>query len=1000
MKLKFIEQQYQTDAVNAIADVFEGSEIKDSIFTIDTSGDLPNQELGIEGEGVTYVLGHANKLTIDDFELLKNVRTIQERNKIRLSSKLENRNFTIEMETGTGKTYVYTKTMLELNKKYGFTKFIVVVPSIAIKEGVNKSFEITKEHFMQKYDNVNYHHFIYDSSKLDDIRSFAVNTNIEVMIINIQAFNKSFSENSSANIIHRESDRLSGNKPIDLISGTNPIVIIDEPQSVDNTEKSKEAIRSLNPMVILRYSATHKEQYNLMYRLSPVDAFQRHLVKGIEVSSITGAETTEKGYVRLIKVNEAIDGKPNIARIEIFTKKKDGSKTLKTINVKRGDDLYDASNQLDDYKDQNCFIEDIDATPNSENILFTNGDKLSLGESVGAINEEALKRAQIADTIKHHLRKEIKHVKKGIKVLSLIFIDKVSFYREYDDQGNPIKGKYAIWFEEEYERLLNTTFRAYKESLPEYYKYSASDLHDGYFSIDKKERVKDTNGDTNADIDTYTKIMKDKERLLSLDDNLRFIFSHSALKEGWDNPNVFQVCTLVETQDTMTKRQKIGRGLRLCVNNDGERIFDNKINVLTVIANESYKDFSESLQKEFEKEAGYKFGIVDQISFIDISYTDENGKEKTFNQKDSTNLYKHLVELGYINGNTNKATSKFYQHVLNNVFELSEEFNSVKHKVINKIEELSKEVTIKNANAKMKVQFKNDHDLPEAFLDMWKKINKKTTYSIQMDINNFVRSCIRDLSEKLTRNPIKKIRVQSENARLILNNRGVEIDGTVVTTTVGNVSDFEKTRKPDLIRRIQEATSITRKTIIEILVGMNKIELFNNNPEVFIKEVVTTINYNKKKFMADSGLVYTKTGEEYDLNLIFNDDELFAYVDKNAFQIDSEKYIYDFVIYDSDTEKRFAEDAERDDDVLMYAKLPISFKIKTPYGNYSPDWMVVLRSDEGNKLYFVAETKGSIYRDQLRGTEDAKIYSAIKHFEALNDDVTFRQINELKGLKN
>lgn len=997
MKLKFIEQQYQTDAVNAIVDIFEGSEVKDSLFTIDTSRDLPNKDLGLEGEGITYVLGHANKLTLDDFELLNNVRTIQERNKIYKSTKLENRNFTVEMETGTGKTYVYTKTILELNKTYGFTKFIIVVPSIAIKEGVNKSFEITKEHFMQKYNNISYKHFIYDSSKLDDIRSFAVNTNIEVMIINIQAFNKSFTENSSANIIHRDSDRLSGNKPIDLISGANPIVIIDEPQSVDNTAKAKEAINTLKPMVILRYSATHKEQFNLMYRLSPVDAFQRKLVKSIEVSSIIGAETTEKGFVKLLKI---IEGNPNTAKLEIYSKKKDGSKEKKIITIKTGIDLWDASKELDDYKDQNYIVEDIDATHDNENILFANGESLRIGDSVGAINEDALKKAQITQTIKKHLIKEINYIKKGIKVLSLIFIDKVSNYRQYDVQGNPIKGKYALWFEEEYERLINTTYKNYKETLPNYYNHHASELHDGYFSIDKNKKVKDTDGDSNDDIATYTKIMKEKERLLSLDDNLRFIFSHSALKEGWDNPNVFQVCTLVETQDTMTKRQKIGRGLRLCVNNDGDRVFDSKINVLTVIANESYKEFSESLQKEFEKEAGYKFGIVDQVSFVDLSYVDDKGIERLLSQKDSTKLYQDLVGQGYINGTTNKATTKFFKDVSENTFEVTDEFIDLKEKIIDKIVELSKEVSIVDADRKVKVHFKNDHQLPEAFFELWSKINKKTTFSIQMDINNFVRACIIELDDKFTRSPIKTTKVETESVKLAITKKGVEIDGTVAKTTVGNVQDFEKTRKPDVIRRIQEASGITRKTIFKILTGINKIEYFNNNPELFIKEVLMTINYNKKKFMADSGLVYTKTGEEYDLNLIFNDDELYAYLGKNAYELDSEKYIYDFVIYDSTPEKEFAEAAEYDDDVLMYAKLPISFKIKTPYGNYSPDWMVVMRSDEGNKLYFIAETKSTIYREQLRGTEDAKINSAIKHFEALREDVTFKQVNSLDGLKS
>ena len=561
MKLKYIDQPYQTEAVNAICDIFEGCEVKDSLFTIDATNDKFYNRDFLSGEGVSYFLGHSNRISIDDYQMLENVQKIQEKNDIQRSKDIQGRNFTVEMETGTGKTYVYTKTILELNKKYGFTKFIVVVPSIAIKEGVFSSFQVTEEHFKEKYDNVVYNYFVYDSGHLEKIRDFATSTNIEIMIINIDAFRKSFTnpeKETKANLIHRESDRLSGNKPIDLIASTNPIVIIDEPQSVDNTKKSKEAIASLNPICTLRYSATHKQLYNLMYRLTPVDAYQENLVKHIEVASITSNEASTEPYIKL----KSVSNKNNTysAKVEIYVKnKKTGVIEKKTVTVKTNDDLWELSNEVDYYQGDGYIIDNIDCFEGEESISLSNGESLNIGEAMGEIDDQVIKRAQIRQTIELHLNKELHYIKKGIKVLSLFFIDEVAKYRNYDREDE--KGDYAIWFEEEYNRLIKLPkYKVLREKYSDKISLNAEEVHDGYFSKDGKGRMKNSNASASSkdDESTFHLIMKNKEQLLSFDEPIRFIFSHSALKEGWDNPNVFQVCTLIETKDTMTKRQKVG----------------------------------------------------------------------------------------------------------------------------------------------------------------------------------------------------------------------------------------------------------------------------------------------------------------------------------------------------------------------------------------------------------------------------------------------------------
>lgn len=991
MKLKFVDQEFQTNAVNSIVDIFEGAENKDSVFTIDISQDKKYSDL-LEGEGQTYNLGYGNKLSLDDFELLKNVRKIQERNNILKSDNIQGRNFSVEMETGTGKTYVYTKTILEMNKKYGFTKFIIVVPSVAIKEGVYKSLQITEEHFKFKYDNVPYSYFVYDSSKLNRIQTYSTSTNIEIMIINIDAFRKDIDDDKKSNIIHRESDKLSGNRPIDLISGTYPIVIIDEPQSVDTTKKSKDALKTLNPLVTLRYSATHKDLYNLMYQLTPVDAYQKRLVKQIEVSSVSSDIASAKPYIKLHSVD---DKNGYSAKVEIWVKQKDGTLKKKRVKVKPGTDLWDASKEVDYYKDQNFIVSNIDCFEGEESIAFSEGTVLHLGEATGETNQEVIKRAQIRETIDLHLQKEAHYVKKGIKVLSLFFIDKVANYRDYDSDGKINKGKYAIWFEEEYKKLIEGKYKHLVQQNQEHFAAFPDDIHDGYFSVDNKNRFKDSStGSSKADESTYELIMKDKERLLDLKEPLRFIFSHSALKEGWDNPNVFQVCTLVETKDTLTKRQKIGRGLRICVDQDGSRVLEPKYNKLSVIANEAYKTFAKELQTELEREAGFKFGVIEKVSFTNLEITRDDGTERRLTQSESKEIYKYLKEKGYIN-NKNKVTEEFFRDKNEDKFTVPYKFDEMKYKIMFQIENLSREIEIKNANDRVQVKRNKKVFLSDDFKALFKKIDQKTFYSVDMDIETFVKACSSDIAHMPT---IEAEKVRRERSLLDVTTKGVLHEERARYENLGKVFDFETPKRPDVLRRLQESTGLLRKTLTDILIDSGRLKDFNVNPELFIKHVSAIIRKLKREYMVD-GIKYYKLDDFYNMEEVFDDSELYGYKNKNVLDISDEKNVYDHVLFDSEVEKMFAEDAEKDEDVIVYAKLPTKFSIDTPYGKYSPDWIVLLRAMDGDKLYFVAETKGSKDEEQLRQSEKAKILSGRKHFEVLDNEVKYELVKELKDLK-
>ena len=639
MKLKFDPSlQYQQDAINAAVGVFDGQPFVQT-------GTMAFQSLQIGGLFQTE-LGLGNRLYLPDDEILKNVHAIQEANEIEKVAALEGREFSIEMETGTGKTYVYLRSIFELNKTYGFKKFIIVVPSVAIREGVLKSIDVMKEHFHTLYDNAPFDHFVYDSKRLGKVRQFATSNQIQIMVINIQSFQKDVADKDMSemtedelkklNVINRENDRMSGRRPIEFIQAANPIVIIDEPQSVDNTDKSRRAIRNLNPMVTLRYSATHRNPYNLLYKLDPIKAYDLRLVKRIEVASVRSDENFNDAYVKLLKT----DNKNGIkAQIEIHKDGPSGPKAAK-FWVKQGDDLYIKSGERDEYRD-GYIVQNIDCTPGSEYVEFNQGRFLELGQEVGGLSDDIMK-AQVYETVEQHLKKERALKGKGIKVLSLFFIDRVANYRIYNDDGTTSLGKIGQWFEEAYREL--TAKPIYKGLIS----FDIAEVHNGYFSQDKQGHAKDTRGNTADDDDTYSLIMRDKERLLDPKVPLRFIFSHSALREGWDNPNVFQICTLNETQSAEKKRQEIGRGLRLPVNETGERVHDETINRLTVIANESYENFARSLQTEFEEDFGIQFGRVEKIAFAKLVRLADDGTEMELGQDVSAKIWTNLIANGYL----------------------------------------------------------------------------------------------------------------------------------------------------------------------------------------------------------------------------------------------------------------------------------------------------------------------------------------------------------------
>lgn len=957
MKLKFDPNlEFQKEAIRSIVDVFDGQPLNNSQFEISFTTQMDHVQ--------HTELGIGNKLILDHEQFFTNVKKIQEANQIPLINAFQDRHFSIEMETGTGKTYVYLRTLFELNQKYGFKKFIIVVPSVAIREGVLKNLDITKQHFSNIYNHVPFDYFVYDSKKISQLRQFATSDQIQILIINIDAFRKAvFEDERRGNIIHREHEKLSGRKPIEFVQATNPIVIIDEPQSVDNTPKSQEAIQTLNPLCTLRYSATHTNSYNLMYKLDPVKAYDLRLVKRIEVASVVSEGSYHNVFVKL----NSVDNKNGIkAKITVHEDSPNGLKEKK-ITVKQNDDLS-AKTQKQGYED-GFIVQEISCEPENEYIIFNSGQTLRLGESIGGMSDDIL-RVQIKNTVQEHFEKELKLKKLGIKVLSLFFVDRVANYRSYDDEGNPVKGKIALWFEECFNEVSKQD--RFKGVIP----FPLEKVHDGYFSQDKKGKLKDTNGDTQDDEDVYNKIMKNKEQLLSMDEPLRFIFSHSALREGWDNPNVFQICTLSETKSQLRKRQEIGRGLRLPVNMNGDRVFDESINRLTVIANESYDEFAKKLQNELEVDFGIKFGRVEEYAFSKIT-TVENEKETPLGTEKSKALWLELQDKGYIDAKGD-IQPKFNPKEKGFELKLSSEFEDLKHEITDIMEShLFKNRIVNKKERKTLSVNKRVFTDPE-FQILWDKINKKTTYSVEYTTNDLIAKAVAELKRMEKVEPVK----------IISTKVSINIDKAGVETTLLKAGGADLTGQkylPDILAYIQKETELTRKTIVEILKKSGRLNDFFINPQKFMSRTAQIIKHSLNRMIVD-GIKYEKiAGQEYEMRL-FEQGEVVRYLNN---LIEVKKSVYDMIEYESDVEKRFAEELELRTDIKLFVKLPSWFKVKTPVGTYNPDWAIVKHQD--TTLYLVRETKATKDFEKLRNTESDRIHCGKKHFEAL-EGIDFKTV--------
>ncbi|MBZ9944493.1 DEAD/DEAH box helicase family protein [Mesorhizobium sp. BR1-1-13] len=922
-------------------------------------------------------LGLGNRLTIGDDEILKNIQAIQEANEIEKIAALAGREFSVEMETGTGKTYVYLRTIFELNKTYGFKKFIIVVPSVAIREGVLKSIDVTKEHFHTLFDNVPFDHFVYDSKRLGKVRQFATSNQIQIMVINIQSFQKDVADKDMSemtedelkklNVINRENDRMSGRRPIEFIQSACPVVIIDEPQSVDTTDKSRRAIANLNPMVTLRYSATHRNPYNLVYKLDPIKAYDLRLVKRIEVASIRSDDNFNDAYVKLLKT----DNKNGIkAQIEIHKEGASGPKVAK-LWVKQGDDLFVKSDERDAYRD-GYIVQNIDCTPGAEYIEFNQGRFLELGQEVGGLGDDIMK-AQVWETVEQHLRKERALKGKGIKVLSLFFIDRVANYRIYNDDGSTSLGKIGQWFEEAYKEL--TAKPIYKGLIP----FDVAEVHNGYFSQDKQGHAKDTRGNTADDDDTYSLIMRDKERLLDPDVALRFIFSHSALREGWDNPNVFQICTLNETQSVERKRQEIGRGLRLPVNADGERVHDETVNRLTVIANESYEDFARTLQTEFEEDFGIKFGRVEKIAFAKLIQRAPDGSENALGQDASVKLWGELVAKGYLNS-TGDILAKFDPKNPHFKLDVSNEFAALAPEIIDEVNRKLFKNRIVNAREEHTLKFRKEVQLSPEFQALWEKIKHRTRYRVTFETADLIDRALARIKQI---EPIKAARVATTVVEVEITDAGVSADKQISS----RVRETEQVKiLPDILTFLQKETELTRHTLAEILKRSGRLPEFKINPQAFMAAVAKEISRALHDLMLE-GIKYEKVvGQHWEMSRIEQEAEegIVRYLG-NLYEVQNrEKALFDAIVYDSEVERQFARDLDHNENVKLFVKLPSWFKIDTPIGTYNPDWAFVTERDE--KLYFVRETKSTLDSEERRTKENQKIACGRRHFASIGVD--------------
>ncbi len=974
MKLHFEPNlDYQLQAIEAVCDLFRGQEACRTEFTVTMK--LPDQQMTL---GVAETdLGVGNRLTLLDDQLLQNLRDVQLRGGLAPSSVLASGDFTVEMETGTGKTYVYLRTIFELNKRYGFTKFVIVVPSVAIKEGVYKSLQITEEHFKSIYAGVPVDFFLYDSGKLGQVRNFATSSTIQVMVVTVGAINK-----KDVNNLYKDSEKTGGEKPIDLIKATRPIVIVDEPQSVDGglTGAGKTALDAMNPLCTLRYSATHANKHHMVYRLDALDAYERKLVKQIEVAAATIEDAYNKAFVRLVSVSNK---RGTIsAKVELDVKTATGVKRQE-VTVSDGDDLQQHT-QRDIYADFR--VGEINTAKGEEflELRYPGGEvMLAVGQAYGDVDALAVQREMIRRTIREHLEKEKMLRPKRIKVLSLFFIDAVERYRQYDADGNPVKGDYARIFEEEYKRAAKLP--AFQSLFTEVdLAHAAEDVHNGYFSIDKKGGWSDTAENNAGNRENaeraYNLIMKDKEKLLAFDTPLKFIFSHSALKEGWDNPNVFQICTLREMGTERERRQTIGRGLRLCVDQDGQRVRGFEVNRLTVIATESYEQFAENLQKEIEADTGIRFGVLEQHQFAGIAIKAADGTLAPMGVDQSKALWDHLKAVGHVDAK-GKVQDSLKLALKNGSLDLPEDFEAQRGQIVEVLRKVSGRLEVKNADERKAAPLRKDKEgkavyLSDEFKALWDRIKHQTTYRVQFDSAKLLQACIAGLQKAP---PIAKARLQWRKADIAIGKAGVQATEKAGAATV--VLDESDIELPDLLTDLQDRTQLTRRSIITILTESGRLDDFKRNPQQFIEQTAEVINRCKRLALVD-GIKYQKIGDEhFYAQELFAKDELTGYL-RNML-LDTKRSIYEHVIYDSDTERQFAEALETNDGVVLYAKLPSWFKVPTPLGPYNPDWAILFDQDGTQRLYFVVETKSSLFTDDLRSKEDAKIKCGEAHFAAL-----------------
>lgn len=1013
MKIQYRHQKFQADAAKAVVDVFAGQPYLTPTYMMDRGSG--NYQIGVNEE--RNFTGFSNQkivLELSDRQILEQLNKVQRANQIRPSEKLEGRengyNLTIEMETGVGKTYTYIKTMFELNKHYGWSKFIVVVPSVAIREGVYKSFEMTQEHFAEEYGK-KIRVFIYNSAQLTEIDRFASDNSINVMIINSQAFN---AKGKDARRIYMKLDEFRSRRPIDIIAKTNPILIIDEPQSVEG-KQTKERLKEFRPLLTLRYSATHKSDsiYNMVFRLDAMEAYNRRLVKKIAVKGITELGTTATdSYVYLESIN--LSKSDPTATLQFEVKMASGAPKKKSRIVKIGDNLYDYSGGLEEYRN-GFVVKQIDGRDDS--VEFLNGIKIFAGDVIGAVDEDQLRRIQIRETILSHIQRESQLFYKGIKVLSLFFIDEVANYREYDAANQPVNGKYAAIFEEEYEDIVGGMQLAIGED--EYTRYlraiSAVKTHAGYFSVDGKGKMVNSKAGrketTSDDVSAYELIMKNKEYLLDRDpvrSPVRFIFSHSALREGWDNPNVFQICTLKQSGSDVRKRQEVGRGLRLCVNQNGERMDTNvlgndvhNINILTVIASESYDSFAKGLQTEMAEAVADRPRAVTVELFVDKVIKDEHGNEQVIDQDTASAIHYDMIVNGYID-RKGVLTDKYYEDKANGEIKVAEEVADSAASVIEIIDSVYDSRSMQPENARsnnVELQVNEEKlSMPE-FKALWSRINAKSVYIVDFDTEELIQKAIATLNSKLR---VSKIHFQVETGAMdVIKSKEELLSGASFvkeeTASYGATVAANSNVKYDLIGKLVDETGLSRKALVAILKGIQQFVFgqFKDNPEEFIVKAAALINDEKATAVIEH-ITYDVLDDHYGTD-VFTDPTIKGRLGVNVMK--AKKHLYDHIVYDSTGERDFAAELDTNTNVAVYVKLPDGFYIETPVGHYNPDWAIAFYEGTVKHIYFVAETKGSMSSMQLRLIEQSKIHCAREHFKATSgDNVVYDVVDSYKSL--